>query len=224
MRFSLGGASQMEELGPLFIAPHEPDRLGPLIAIVAGFVILVALAALVRGRLPDLFSFSALLLVPLFVYAVGDLHLLEVSKRVEFCGSCHETMSPIVDAMRSDTESLASSHYRRGAVPHDTACYRCHSGYGMSGDTKAKLAGVMHMAHTVTGNYEYPLTKVGAFDIQSCLDCHAQAAPFREQEAHRDPDIQKSLLSGEIGCTGACHVVPHPPEALEGAAAWAASR
>ena len=214
----------MQELGPLFIAPHEPDRLGPLVALVAACVIAVGLRTLLRGRLPDVFSFAVMLLVPLFAYVVGNLHLLEASKKVEFCGSCHETMSPIVEAMRSDTEYLSSFHYRRGALPHDTACYRCHSGYGLSGDTRAKLAGVMHMVKTVTGSYEFPLRKSGTFDIASCLDCHAQAAPFREQEVHRDPDLQKSLLAGEIGCTGACHAEPHPPEALEGAAAWAASR
>ena len=82
----------MEDLGPLFVAPHEPDRMGLLIAVLAGVVIAVALVALVRGRLPDALSSSVLLLLPLFAYVLGDLHLLEESKRVEFCGSCHETM------------------------------------------------------------------------------------------------------------------------------------
>lgn len=214
----------MDALGPLFIAPHEPDRLGPLIAMLAAAVIAVALVALVRGRLPDAFSFSVMLLLPLFAYVLADLHLLESSKRVEFCGSCHETMSPIVEAMRSDTEYLSSIHYRSGAVPRDYACYRCHGGYGLLGDTKAKLGGVMHMVHTVLGNYELPLRKSGTFDIASCLDCHAQAAPFRAEETHRDPDLQKALLSGEMGCVGVCHPSPHPPEALEGVAAWQASR
>lgn len=212
------------DLGPLFVAPHEPDRLGLIIALVAVAVIAVGLLVLVRGRLPDLLSFSGVLLLPIFAYVVGDLHLLEMSKKVEFCGSCHETMSPIVEAMRSDTEYLSSFHYRRGAVPHESACYRCHSGYGLLGDTKAKTAGVMHMVRTITRSYEFPLQKVGTFDIQSCLDCHAQAAPFRAQEAHQDPDLQQALIAGEMGCTGACHADPHPPEALQGAAAWAASR
>jgi hypothetical protein len=214
----------MQDLGPLFVAPHEADRLGPIIAIVAVVMIAVGLVVLLRGRLPDIFSFSGVLLLPIFGYVVGDLHLLEVSKRVEFCGSCHETMSPIVEAMRSDLPYLSSFHYRRGAVPHESACFRCHSGYGLLGDAKAKMAGVMHMVRTATGAYDFPLQKVGTFDIQSCLDCHAQAAPFRAQEAHRDPELQKALLSGELGCTGACHADPHPPEALEGAAAWAKSR
>lgn len=216
--------SRMQELGPLFVAPHEPDRIGVVVAILAGVVIVAALIALVRGRLPDLLSMSAMLLVPLFAYGLGDMHLLEESKRVEFCGSCHETMSPIVEAMRSDTEYLSSFHYRRGAVPHDSACYRCHGGYGLLGDTKAKFSGVMHMVNTITGNYSFPLQKSGTFDIASCLDCHAQAAPFRAEETHQDPDLQQALLSGEMSCVDACHPSPHPPEALEGARAWAASR
>ena len=214
----------MEDLGPLFIAPHEPDRMGVAIAVLAVAVIAMSVLALIRGRLPGMFSYSALLLLPLFGYALGNLHLLEESKRVEFCGSCHETMSPLVEAMRSDTESLSSLHYRRGAVPHDTACYRCHGGYGLWGNVQAKLAGVTHMLHTITGRYDYPLKQLSTFDISSCLDCHAQAAPFRAQETHRDPDIQEALLSGEMGCAGLCHPSAHPPEALEGAAAWQASR
>ena len=43
----------MEELGPLFIAPHEPDRMGLAIAILALVVIGVSTVALIRGRLPD---------------------------------------------------------------------------------------------------------------------------------------------------------------------------
>ena len=214
----------MEELGPLFVAPHEPDRMGVIITILAAGVIAVALIALVRGRLPNAFSSSVLLLLPIFGYVLGNLHVLEESKRVEFCASCHATMSPIAEAMRSDTEYLSSTHYRRGAVPHDAACYRCHGGYGLWGNAQAKYAGVMHMINTITGYYELPLQKSGTFDISSCLDCHAQAAPFREQETHRDPGIQQSLLSGEIGCAGLCHPAPHPPEALEGSVAWEASR
>jgi len=214
----------MEDLGPLFVAPHEPDRMGVFITILAAAVIAVSLIALVRGRLPDTFSSSVLLLLPVFGYVLGNLHLLEESKRVAFCGSCHETMSPVVEAMRSDTEYLSSIHYRSGAVPHDGACFRCHGGYGLTGNAEAKLAGLRHMVLTITGGYELPLRKSGTFDIESCLDCHAQAAPFREQETHRDPDLQRSLLSGEIGCTGLCHPSPHPPEALEGATAWEASK
>ena len=38
---------------------------------------------------------------------------------------------------------------------------------------------------------------------------------FLEFSVHA-PDIQDSLLSSEMGCTGMCHAAAHPPEALSG--------
>lgn len=213
-----------QALGPLFVPPSEPDRFWIVIALLAVAVIAAAVAALVRGRLPDALSYPVLMALPLFAYLLGDLQVLEESKHVEFCGSCHETMSPLVDALQHDGEYLASIHFRRGAVPHESACYRCHGGYGIWGGVRAKTAGLRHMLHTVTGNFEFPLQKVGTFDIASCLDCHAQALPFRDADPHRDPDLQKALLSGEMGCTGLCHPDPHPQTALDGAAAWKAAQ
>jgi cytochrome c nitrite reductase small subunit len=207
----------LNDLGPLFVHPYEPDRFWILIALVAVATIGLASIALVRGRLPAALAFPALLLLPVFSYVLGDLHVLEESKSVEFCGSCHETMSPLVESLRTGDGSLASTHYRTGAVSYTDACYQCHSGYGIWGTFDAKLAGVNHMLHTATGRYELPLRHRGTFDISSCLGCHAQAAPFRDVEVHRDPGIQESLVAGEMGCTGACHPSAHPPEALNGA-------
>ena len=62
------------------------------------------------------------------------------------------------------------------------------------------------------------------FDIDSCLDCHAGARPFREAVVHQDADIQRMLIDREMGCTGSCHPAAHPPEALNGVEAWRASR
>lgn len=208
---------EAEALGPLFVHPESPGRLWILIVGFSVATMVLAMIALIRGRMPAALSSSGLLLLPLFTYVLGDLLVLEESKKVAFCGSCHETMQPIVNAMRSDGDTLAASHYQRGAVPHDTACYSCHSGYGIWGDVSAKLAGVSHMVKTVTRNYTFPLEPAQAFDISSCLDCHAAAVPFRAVEVHGDPDIQQSLLSGEMGCSGVCHAAAHPPEALNGA-------
>jgi hypothetical protein len=66
----------------------------------------------------------------------------------------------------------------------------------------------------VTGRITYPIEIAGRYDISQCLDCHAQSAKFREQPAHQDPDLQKSLLDGSMGCTGVCHAAPHPDSAL----------
>lgn len=211
----------MEPLGPLFVPPDAPDRFWILILAVVVPVMAVAVLVMVRGRLPSALSSMAFLLLPPFGYVLGDIHLLEESKTVTFCGSCHETMSPIVTALHEDTESLAAIHFQRGRVPHADACYRCHSGYGIWGDVGAKLAGVQHMLNTVTGDYDYPLKPRATFDIDACRDCHAGTTNFRAVEAHQDPDMQQALLAGEMSCTGVCHPAAHPDWALEGAKALA---
>jgi hypothetical protein len=114
-------------------------------------------------------------------------------------------MVPLVESLAADDGSLASIHYARGLVPHDTACYTCHSGYGIWGTVDAKKAGVMHMLHTVTGEYAVPLAMHGPFDIDACLGCHAHAPRFRAVEAHQAPDLQQALVTREMSCTGACH-------------------
>ena len=119
-------------------------------------------------------------------------------------------------ALASDKESLASIHYRRGLVPHDEACYTCHSGYGIWGTMDAKMAGVMHMVRTLTGDYTLPIELHGTFDIGSCLNCHATSPAFRDVKDHQDPEVQKALLSHEMSCTGVCHPEAHPASALTG--------
>jgi cytochrome c nitrite reductase small subunit len=213
-----------QPLGPLFVPPYSPDRFWILILIVAVPVMVVALVVMVRGRLPPAFSAMAFLLLPAFAYVLGDIHLLEESKKVTFCGSCHETMSPIVTELHEDTDTLAAIHFQRGRVSHVDACYQCHSGYGIWGGVHAKEAGILHMLHTVTGNYDYPLKPRAPFDINSCRGCHAGTTNFRAVEAHQDPDIQQSLLSGEMSCTGVCHPSAHPEAALNGATAFAEHR
>jgi len=210
-----------ERLGPLFQPPTDPSGLPYLIAVLAGVTILLAAVALVRGRLlgPQRFTGSyatAVLMIPAFAMVLGDLFLLEESKEVEFCGSCHTTMKPVVDAMRFDGDTLAAVHYRSGAVSHAKACYQCHSGYGLYGTVGAKLDGAKHMWRAATGDYSLPLSVHGPFDLDSCLNCHAAAEPFRAVDAHRDPELQQQLLDGELGCTGLCHAEAHPKYALQG--------
>lgn len=204
------------DLGPLFQLPADPHYLWIAGVAVALLAIALLVIGLLRGRLSPTFLLPTLLL-PVAAYGIGYLFTLEESKSVEFCGSCHVTMSPLVAALDGDSESLSSVHWQRGAVSHTTACYQCHSGYGIWGDVGAKEAGVMHMLRTVTNSYEFPI-QAKHFDMSSCLGCHAQAVGFREVEEHLDPEIQQELLSGETSCAGECHEVAHPETALWGVA------
>ena len=128
-----------ESLGPLFVHPSEPNRLYLITLFLSSVTIVVAGIALIRGRVPLAIRSSALLLIPIFAYVLGNLQILEDSKRVEFCGSCHGSMSPVVEAMREHETSLAGIHYQKGAVSYEQACFSCHSGYGIWGNFNAKV-------------------------------------------------------------------------------------
>ena len=197
-------------------AAHGIDWFAVLAILVGAAAAVLLLWALFRGRLPPSYTAAAVLL-PIGAYGLASLHLLEGSKEVSFCGSCH-VMTPIMKSLQSNDGSLASTHYTRGLVPHDQACFTCHSGYGIWGGVDAKMAGIMHMVRTATGWYSLPLTLNGPFDIDSCLGCHAFAPSFRAVEAHQDPDLQKQLLARELSCTGICHPGAHPDAALSGGA------
>jgi hypothetical protein len=204
-------------VGPLFAGPAAGgvpwSAVLPILVAVPAIALLVV--GLVRGRLPTAFAAAAVFL-PVAAYALGSLYVLEGSKQTSFCGSCH-VMTPLLASLEADDGSLASTHFTRGLVPHDEACYTCHSGYGIWGGVDAKRAGVMHMIRTVTGRYELPLKLNGTFDIDSCLGCHAFAPAFRAVADHRNPDLQKQIMAHEISCTGLCHPEAHPASARNGA-------
>src|SRR5262249_21660881 len=107
-------------------------------------------------------------------------------------------------------------HYQSGAVRGDTACYTCHSGYGLSGDIAAKTAGLGHMWHELWGSYDYPLALNKPFDIDSCLECHRHAPKFQAVPFHTHPDRQKALTPRKRRSTGACPPSRPPAEALNG--------
>src|SRR6516225_8374018 len=204
--------------GPLFTSPPvEPAvdwvRLLPILVALPAAAILIW--ALVRGRLPPYAAVAALAL-PAAAYGLGMLMVMEKSKDVHFCGSCH-VMTPVVESLSAtDGSSLAAIHYTRGLVPTAEACYTCHSGYGIWGTFDAKKAGVIHMLRSLTGRYDLPIKLHGSFDINSCLGCHAGAASFRAVEAHQAPDLQAALLNHTMSCTGTCHPAAHPDSALTG--------
>jgi len=156
-------------------------------------------------------------LFPLGTAMTGNYAGFEATKERRFCGSCH-VMTPIVADLTKEGDTLAATHYQRGLVSHEQACFVCHSGYGIWGTLDAKLAGVRHMMKTATRSYTFPIEHHGPFDIDSCLNCHAQAATFRAVDAHKDPDTQQALYKREMGCTGVCHLAAHPEEALKGPA------
>ena len=207
------------ELGPLFVDKPEIHLLWIVALIAAAASIGLAVYALVRGHVSRELGLAGLVLLPGVALLLSNLDTANQSQEMKFCGSCHEPMAPVVASVIEANGSLASNHYQSGAIKGDTACYTCHSGYGLAGDVAAKRAGLGHMWHELRGSYDYPLAMNRPFDIDACLDCHRHAPKFRAVALHTDPDTQKLLASRELSCTGACHPSAHPPEALNGSVA-----
>ena len=204
------------ELGPLFVDKPELHLLWIVALISAATAVGLAVYALILGHVSRELGLVGLVVVPGVALLLSNLEVVDSSKEVRFCGSCHEPMAPLVASLVEANGSLASNHYQSGAIKGDTACYTCHSGYGLLGDVAAKRAGLGHMWHEFWGSYEYPLKMNRPFDIDACLDCHRHAPRFRAVSFHTDPDTQALLASRELSCTGACHPSAHPPEALNG--------
>ena len=204
-----------EALSPLFIHPSELDEpVAWLIPVGFALVALViAAVGLLRGRLGAQAGSAGIVFLPAIAFALGNVVLMERSKGTDFCGSCH-IMEPLIESISADDGSLASFHVSNGAVRTGQACYGCHSGYGIWGDINAKRAGLNHMIHEITGGYDLPLKMRAPFNIDSCLDCHAESPRFRNAAPHAL--MEEALLSREMGCTGTCHPAAHPAEALSG--------
>jgi hypothetical protein len=203
-------------LGPLFVDKPQIHLLWILALIAVIAAIALAGYALIRGRVSRELGLAGLVVVPGVAVLLANLETANRSQEMAFCGSCHEPMAPVVASVIEPNGSLASNHYQSGAIKGDTACYTCHSGYGILGDFTAKRAGLGHMWHELRGSYDYPLAMNRPFDIDACLDCHRHAPKFRAVALHTDGETQTLLASRELSCTGACHPSAHPPEALNG--------
>src|SRR5262249_37420213 len=115
----------------------------PILAAAPAAALL--LWGLVRGRpLPALGG--AAVLLSLSAFGFGGLLVLEDSKRVDFCGSCH-LMAPIVASLEADDGSLASTHLARRPVPPATPRHPPHRRPRLWGPLDAKKARVPHIVH-----------------------------------------------------------------------------
>jgi nitrate/TMAO reductase-like tetraheme cytochrome c subunit len=121
--------------------------------------------------------------VPAAAVAVANYHTVEGVHGVDSCNRCH-VMTPMANDMRDPgSETLAARHFKNGWIPKDQ-CYQCHSDYGLAGDMRAKMEGYRHLARYTTNTYEEPIKYRGVFHNDNCLKCHDGTPRFTAVPSH----------------------------------------
>lgn len=180
-------------------------------ALLAGAlaIVIIGYAAFVRRELDSTGKWLLLIglvILPLFVSLSGTAIVMEQSKQVAACASCH-TMHPFVNDLKDpESETLAARHYQNRWIP-DHQCYSCHTDYHIFGKARAKLEGVRHLLTFYTGRYKLPIRMAAPYRNSICLHCHGEAKSYLGAEIHRE--ISAEILSNNTSCVE-CHGPAHP--------------
>src|SRR6478609_8588729 len=147
-----------------------------------------------------------LLVLPMLSLTATTTVILEETKTVNSCASCH-SMDPFVNDMRNPASTtLAARHFINKWIP-ENQCYECHTTYGAHGTFKAKLVGLRHWWKYTTDDWERPITYVGKYPDANCLKCHEGTPGYLKAPPHQA--AFKALETGEVDCLF-CHGPPHP--------------
>ena len=175
------------------------------VACIVGLLLL----QVVRGRRHPGGNHKGLLLVlfamlpVVMVCTTGTL--LEETKTVQSCASCHGMQRFVKDLTDPRSNTLAARHYKNKWIPQDQ-CYTCHTTYGLHGTLDAKLSGVRHWWEEATGSWSEPIHYRGIYPDSNCLICHGGTPKFLAVKAHAPPSTSEP--GQQLQCYG-CHV-PHP--------------
>lgn len=149
-----------------------------------------------------------LLLVFPLITVLGTMEtVMEETKTVTSCNSCH-VMEPFVNDLRdANSPTLAARHFENKWIPKQQ-CYQCHTTYGVHGTLAAKRDGFRHWLLYVTETYDEPIEYSGSYPNGNCTTCHAGTESFQAVPSHSA--LQPLLASDEVSCIR-CHGPAHPP-------------
>ena len=121
-----------------------------------------------------------------------------------------------------DKEFIPAVHYQNHRIPHDMACFTCHTEYTMYGDYAAKLRGLRHIYYQYIGGIPDTIKLASKFNNRECLHCHEGARSFEEQPMHiSTPTFMDSIKRNEISCTSSgCHDVIHNVKEINKQTFW----
>jgi len=180
-----------------------------IVASVAGILLLI-FVHLYRKSLPRGTNHQLLLIgvfiLPLAATWSATRTVMEDTKSVQACMSCH-VMHPFVNDMTdASSPSLAARHYRNNWIAKDQ-CYACHVTYGATGTLAGKRDGLRHWLHYVTNTYPDPIQYVGTYSNSNCLSCHQGTGQWERVKSHQA--LLGELAEDRVTCIS-CHGPPHP--------------
>jgi cytochrome c nitrite reductase small subunit len=152
-----------------------------------------------------LLALAGIVIVPLSAMGVANYHTFEGVHEVGACARCH-VMLPMVNDMRNgESNTLAARHFRNRWISQ-SQCYDCHSDYGLSGNMEAKMEGFRHLARYTTLTYKEPIKLRGHFKNDNCLKCHQNMPKFEAVKSHQTAKslLADSSMSC-LNCHGQAH-------------------
>jgi nitrate/TMAO reductase-like tetraheme cytochrome c subunit len=192
------------------ISAAELLRQVGIVVIIVALIGLIAVEFFYKKKLDrsayKWLLFLGLLLLPLMSMLSATTTLMEETKTVASCSSCH-LMHPFVNDMHNPhSASLASRHFRNKWIAEDQ-CYHCHTSYGIHGTFEGKRDGFRHWLLFVTKTWKEPISFKGSYPNSNCLSCHGESPKFREVVSHAA--IKESLMTNQTSCS-TCHGPVHP--------------
>lgn len=145
-------------------------RVVGLVATAGGIVLLILVQYVYRKRLSHSLYHRLLLvglfLLPLIATWSTTATVMEGTKSVQACMSCH-VMHPFVNDMTNpESPTLAARHYKNEWIAKDQ-CYACHVSYGVTGTMEGKRDGLRHWLHYVTNTYRIRFSSSAATPTQT---------------------------------------------------------
>lgn len=201
---------------PLFI-------LIGLIAVTAVInLILIYRPAVTREQGGKVLAFAGILLLPTLIGSFALETHMENSKKTEFCLSCHVMEKYGKSLHVDDKEFIPAAHYQNHRIPHEMACFTCHTEYTMYGDYAAKLRGLRHIYYQYIGTIPDSIKLYSPYNNRECLHCHEGARGFEEKPIHfQTAGMMDSIKGNQISCmTSGCHDVIHNVKELDKATIW----
>jgi cytochrome c nitrite reductase small subunit len=192
-------------------ADQWTQGLGIALAVLNLAVLVIAWRHLGRsGSLQGAMGtlFFGLAVLPLVVIFFGYTQGIAGMETVRACGGCHVMAGHVADLRDPVSESLAAVHFKNRYI-RENQCYTCHSDYGLLGTFDAKMDGVRHVFHFLTGTYTLPLQIAHPYSNARCLECHGESQKFLKSSGH-PVEIRAQVLSGEVSCL-TCHAPAHTP-------------